>query len=626
MQTSNSSKNKQKILATRKIIEFSCYIKLEKNGIEVKSKLMQSNTIGYLGIYEHKFENGNQPPILTEVLEIRNKNKDLVFFFNKQNIIRIIDKFIYEGKLTILISKDKDKFSIFISKSTKELIDAFINKLNGNRSEESNNTVSNTISTNISKVPSNINRKRKFHELLKEKQNQLHNLPGKAAKQLPSHQMMNITLKNEHRYKFEDFPDYLYFIIFEFLDKRTIMTKVSLINRELKGISDNYVEKLTIRDDTPSQIFNKLLVRFKKIKTLVFGKAKNFKNEIIKNLDTTLKNLECLDMSQVQNLNDTMIKRLFSKTNVKRLTTLKMNYYLESLCIGYYYILDFYTNLKTLEIINYSFDHTSIKSLNQIAKFPRYYCSLLFKPLIQILLSDRHSLSQLHIFLFNAYIDTIPKDKCIFSKLTHLTINLLLIEKVKQLQIFYNCSNLIQFSIDSIAIKDTSTRSTEPNFVYADFANTIIPEGNDNNMEIDEQVLEILSIDFENDYLEVFGKIFYFMKDNLKYLTLGSFVTDDLCKYISIYLKNLRYVSFSSDKVTDNGIKVIMSECKEINEVNFDGCTRIWGSFFFDLGDQIQNLKKATLSIQTYNYYHVINYLKGRGIEAENYIRANPHN
>ena len=116
------------------------------------------------------------------------------------------------------------------------------------------------------------------------------------------------------------------------------MTKVSLINRELKGISDNYVEKLTIRDDTPSQIFNKLLVRFKKIKTLVFGKAKNFKNEIIKNLDTTLKNLECLDMSQVQNLNDTMIKRLFSKTNVKRLTTLKMNYYLESLCIGYYYI------------------------------------------------------------------------------------------------------------------------------------------------------------------------------------------------------------------------------------------------------------------------------------------------
>ena len=65
---------------------------------------------------------------------------------------------------------------------------------------------------------------------------------------------------------------------------------------------------------------------------------------------------------------------------------------------------------------------------------------------------------------------------------------------------------------------------------------------------------------------------------------------------------------------------------KEITEVNFDGCTRIWGSFFFDLGDQIQNLKKATLSIQTYNYYHVINYLKGRGIEAENYIRANPNN
>ena len=625
MQTSNNSKNKQKILATKRIIEFSCYIKLEKNGIEVKSKLMQSNTIAYLGLYENKIENGNQPPILTEVLEIRNKNKELVYFCNKQNIIRVIDKFIYEGKLTILIAKDKDKFSIFVSKSTKELIDAFLNKLNGNRSQDSNNTISNTISTNVNKAPLNINRKRKYHELLKEKQNQLHNLPGKAAKQLPLHQMMNITIKNEHRYKFVDFPDYLYLLIFEFLDKRTIMTKVSLINKELKGISDNYVEKLTIRDDTPSQIFNKLLVRFKRIKTLVFGKAKNFKNEIIKNLDTSLKNLECLDMSQVQNLNDTMIKRLFSKTNVKKLTTLRMNYYLESLRNGYFYILDFFTNLKSLEIINYSFDHTSIKSLNQIAKFPRYYGSQIFQPLIQILLSNRHSLSQLHIFVFNAYINVIPKDKCIFSKLTHLTINLLLIEKVKQLQIFYNCSNLIEFSIDSIAIKDTSTN--EPNFLYADFTNTIIPEGNNgNNMEIDDQALETLSIDFENDYLEVFGKIFYFMKDNLKYLTLGSFVTDDLCKYISIYLKNLRYVSFSSDKVTDNGIKVIMSECKEISEVNFDGCTRLWGSFFFDLGDQIQNLKKATLSIQTYNYYHVINYLKGRGIEAENYIRANPNN
>ena len=129
------------------------------------------------------------------------------------------------------------------------------------------------------------------------------------------------------------------------------------------------------------------------------------------------------------------------------------------------------------------------------------------------------------------------------------------------------CKNLISFRIDSIAIKEQLTNIiAEPKFSFIDFSNNgIIP--NENNVNVDENAMDNFSIDFDNDYLEVFGKIFYYMKDSLKYLYLGQFLNDDLCKYISIYLKKLIKISFSSEKVSDDGIKVILSECKEINEI-----------------------------------------------------------
>jgi hypothetical protein len=110
---------------------------------------------------------------------------------------------------------------------------------------------------------------------------------------------------------------------------------------------------------------------------------------------------------------------------------------------------------------------------------------------------------------------------------------------------------------------------------------------------------------------------------NLKKIEFGSFLTDDLCKLISIHLLNLEKVNFSSNYITDEGIKLILISCKNIKELNLMNCLKFLGSCFFDIHSQDFpiNLKKAQFSISTYNYYHVINFLRSKGIKAENYIK-----
>ena len=621
---SNSS-TKKDLIHSRVLINFCCYFKLEKNGIEIQTRLFRDNDTSKIILYENKYKNDNQCE-LVRMLKVVNHLSDTLLICNFTDIYRIVDKCIAQGKLTILIQKGQDRFSIFISKSTKELLEAFLLQLNKKNPE---NNVFNTSVLLRPEAPQTTNNnlithKRKFHELLKGKTSQLP-LRNKKPKLLPSNQIMEvikeITIRTS---KFKDFPDYLYYFIFGYLDMKTILSKVSLLNKELKGLSDSYFETVVIRDDTPGDTFNTLLFRFKKMKHLIFGKAKNFKKGLFKSLSSDLKQLESLDISQVQNVSDSMLKTLFSKIDGKKFNSLRLNYYIDCLYSSLVYILTFFPNLKTLEIINFTYEKHNSASLEQICKFPKYYHPTIMEIIGKILLSQKIHLNTLSLSVFNAN-EKVFKNKPIFQNLSHLSINLLLIEKVENMQIFYHCKNLISFRIDSIAIKEQLTNITaEPKFSFIDFSNNgIIP--NENNVNVDENAMDNFSIDFDNDYLEVFGKIFYYMKDSLKYLYLGQFLNDDLCKYISIYLKKLIKISFSSEKVSDDGIKVILSECKEINEIDLEGCTRFLGSAFFDIG-ALSNLKKARLSIMTHNYYHVINYLKNNGVAAENFIRAKYNN
>ena len=619
-----SISDKPILVGFKKIIEFSAYIKLERNGIKIENKFLQQSNLVNLKINHNQYKYIDQSIKEIDALEIRSKKGDMIFHCNIKDIIKINDKFIYEGKLTLIIQIKEDKIILFISKSTKELLDAFISKITGKTPEtkdlsSKNKNVNNSNNNNIL-----LKNKRRFHELYAAKHNKnTYNNPKMRieSNNYNNEKVINNLLflknKNEKNKFIIDFPDYLLFIIFEYLSKKILLSKVSLLNKELKKYSDSYIESLIIRDDTPKESFNRIINRFKNLKDLTFGKAKNFKNQNLKYFNCSLHNLERLDISQIENLNDHSIKTLFSRMKGIKVQSIKLNYFLESLNSALLYANQFFKNLNELTLYRKPFLQDE-KYLNEkFIKFPKYYHINLFKTILNILNSREHKLKILNIFAF--YMPNLNENDLIFKNLIELSFDLLMINHIKNLKIFSNCENLISFKIGDIIIKDNIVKN-EPVFHYINL-NEINQQLINN---LNEQNINNLNqeIDFDNDYIDIFSKIFYKMK-NLKKIEFGSFLTDDLCKLISIHLLNLEKVNFSSNYITDEGIKLILISCKNIKELNLMNCLKFLGSCFFDIHSQDFpiNLKKAQFSISTYNYYHVINFLRSKGIKAENYIK-----
>ena len=622
-----SISDKPILVGFKKIIEFSAYIKLERNGIKIENKFLQQSNLVNLKINHNQYKYIDQSIKEIDALEIRSKKGDMIFHCNIKDIIKINDKFIYEGKLTLIIQIKEDKIILFISKSTKELLDAFISKITGKTPEtkdlsSKNKNVNNNNNNNNNNIL--LKNKRRFHELYTAKHNKnTYNNPKMRieSNNYNNEKVINNLLflknKNEKNKIIIDFPDYLLFIIFEYLSKKILLSKVSLLNKELKKYSDSYIESLIIRDDTPTESFNRIINRFKNLKDLTFGKAKNFKNQNLKYFNCSLHNLERLDISQIENLNDHSIKTLFSRMKGIKVQSIKLNYFLESLYSALLYANQFFKNLNELTLYRKPFLQDE-KYLNEkFIKFPKYYHINLFKTILNILNSREHKLKILNIFAF--YMPNLNENDLIFKNLIELSFDLLMINHIKNLKIFSNCENLISFKIGDIIIKDNMAKN-EPVFHYINL-NEINQQLINN---LNEQNINNLNqeIDFDNDYIDIFSKIFYKMK-NLKKIEFGSFLTDDLCKLISIYLLNLEKVNFSSNYITDEGIKLILISCKNIKDLNLMNCLKFLGSCFFDIHPQDFpiNLKKAQFSISTYNYYHVINFLRSKGIKAENYIK-----
>ena len=141
------------------------------------------------------------------------------------------------------------------------------------------------------------------------------------------------------------------------------------------------------------------------------------------------------------------------------------------------------------------------------------------------------------------------------------------------------------------------------------------------NKQFDLQEESEEEFDFDNEPTEVFGKIFYYMK-NLKEINFGNFLTNEICQLISVYLKKLEKIAISSNYITDAAFKQVLLNCKEIKEIDLRGCNRFLGDCFFEIKDNEfpKSLVKANFSVQSYNFYHVINLLVKKGIKAENYI------
>ena len=633
-------KPKNNLVCTKSLIEILSFLRIEKDGTEIKNNLLQPNIQHYIRIAANTYKLEEKKTEIKTEFEIKKKNKEgqKIFSCLLTEIYKIVDCQSNQGKLTILIEKNKQKYNIMLFKSTKEILEHFLGKLltvKNNISKNLNLIKSESEEKPIDKKPLNNNLinfkkssvygKRKYNELYKKQKSDI-NLKRKKENK---GDIIPLNIKNLNLFKdiqrinketsitiiylCEVFPDYLTYQIFNFLDIKSLLWKVCLINKELKKICDSYIDKVKLKDDTPNEVFHRILSRFSNTRNIILGKAKNFNNSNIKEMIGSLKYLQHLDISNLENINDKSIHRLLVKTRGVNILSLKLNAFLESMHEALCYCLNFYKNMIELSLINNKFRPTE-KDLQNISENKRYYRRELMETLLKLLKSNLHHIQKLNLFVFNGVtqythiqINSFP-----FKNLIELSIDLLIIKEVKELQILYHCEKLEKFKLGEIAIQ---SNNNVLNYIdIDDILNKQFVLEEENNGEID----------FDNVPTEVFGKIFYYMK-NLKEINCGNFLTNEICQLISVYLKKLEKITISSDYITDEAFKQVLMNCKEIREIDLRGCDRFLGDCFFELrsNEFPQKLIKAKFSVQNYNFYHVTNLLIKKGIKAENYISSN---
>ena len=633
-------KPKNNLICTKSLIEILSFLRIEKDGTEVKNNLLLPNIQHCIRIADNTYKLEEKKTEIKREFEIRIKNKEgqKIFSCLLNEIYRIVDKQSNEGKLTILIENNKSKYNIMLFKSTKEVLDHFLGKvlsvknnlnntnninINSIKSISTENTSEKNSKNNLVIKHKEMYNRRKFNELYKKQKSDI-NLKRKKENKTEDILPLNIKELNLFKdikrikkevslpciYLCEVFPDYLTYQIFNFLDTKSLLWKVSLINKELKKICDAYIDKVKLKDDTPNEVFHRILSRFSYTRNIILGRAKNFNNSNIKEMIGSLRYLQYLDISNLENINDKSIHRLLVKTKGVNILSLKLNAYLDSLHTALCYCLSFYKNMTELCLINNRF-RPNEKDLQNVSQKTRYYRRELMQTIIKLLKSNLHHIQKLNLFVFNGIskytgisISSFP-----FQNLLELSIDLFIIKEIKELQIFYHCEKLVKFKLGEIAIQ---SENNILNFIDID---DIL------NKQFDLQEKNEGEIDFDNEPTEVFSKIFYYMK-NLKEINFGNFLTNEICQLISVYLKKLEKITISSDFMDDDAFKKILINCKEIKEIDLRGCDRFLGNCFFELNNDEfpKKLIKAKFSVQNYNFYHVTNLLNNKGIKAENYI------
>ena len=160
----NKDQKQRKKISSKIIVQFTGYVKIEKNGIELKNK--QSTVLSKIVLLQEQQE--DNPPKEGEYLEVRSIKGEMLFRFTLESLIKIIDKLSFDGKLTLIFQHKQDRYNMFIFKSTKELLDNLVLKLMSfnNNVKNSNEITDNHISSNISKIQKDIQnpKKRKFNE------------------------------------------------------------------------------------------------------------------------------------------------------------------------------------------------------------------------------------------------------------------------------------------------------------------------------------------------------------------------------------------------------------------------------------------------------------------------------
>ena len=291
---------KQNLIRTKSLAEILSFLRIEREGTEIKNSLLQPNMQHCVRIADNTYKIEEKKTEIKTEFEIRIKNKEgkKIFSCLLNQIYKIVDKQSHEGKLTFLMEIDRKKYNVMLFKSTKELIEHFLGKIkiiknNLNKIQgksESISTAKNTTSSEreskksstnlVNAGQKNVYNRRKFNELYKKQKVDI-NIKRKKDNDINS-DILPLNIQNLNLFKdinrinkelsikkpcpviylCEVFPDYLTYQIFHFLDTKSLLWKVCLINRELKKVCDSYIDKIKLEDDTPNEVFHRILSRF----------------------------------------------------------------------------------------------------------------------------------------------------------------------------------------------------------------------------------------------------------------------------------------------------------------------------------------------------------------------------
>jgi hypothetical protein len=608
----NSNTTTSAVSVNKKHLEFTCYVRIERNGVEVKFKNANSTALSKVSIVEMTKKDGNAGAKNIFYVVIRNKDNEQYFIFEAGGVERWIDKFVGEGKLTILVSKGNEKSAVFLSKTTKDVLDNFTKRL----SDVKNPKVAESSDINMAGVKKTNNTANPTNNIKNEKKKQLAELyakkiqPGQNAKLKKNDGTVVKANSQQRKINLNELPNDLINFILDYIDRKSL-TKVSIVNRDFKNIFDTYIDRLVFRNDTPSNMFNVLLSRFKHLKHLGLGKGKYLKNENFKFFNVDLKQLAHLDISEVQNLNEASLTKLLSKTKNTMITSIKLNIYIDCLPVILRYINKFFINLEDLYIYPF-YNHITTnvqcnkfeKLLTEVETEYRFFNPELYKSITELFEKKKY-LNTFAVFFLNA---PLINEK-VFTNLNHLCIEILMIEKVKDLRVLSNLVNLTTFSLKEIVVLDFQTKKKLKKVNFDNLILYIDTEGSNS--------INSLSLDFDNDYIENFVNIFSKMK-KLTELTFGTFANKEIVKLISLYLKNLKGLKLNSNLVTDECLADVLMNCK-LEFLDLRGCNYIQGNCLVE-NDLPESLKNIKLSLMSYNFSTLISYLKSRGITAENYI------
>lgn len=565
-----------------------------------------------------------------------------------------------------------------------------------------------------------------------------------------------------NKFTINKIPDVVLSEIFCFLDKES-SNNFSLVNKQLIKIHDGFKENLELRADTPADMFSSILTRFENLRKLKFGKGKKIKNEVFKNLNSNLKSLIALDISEIDNLNENSITKILSKTKPSEILSLKINFDINCLNPVLSYILRFTLKLEELSIesLNGAYylknkeEGENLVNLLTLAKV----ASVQYHTLLLDILSKKLYLKEFGVFIFNMAVVKgiiaeeggnryygIAAGKCekedndfenknknlssneinfdgnnnntnyyykynnnnnltnydfqncfgqgninkinslgyadVFSNLKILNFDILIIKKIQDLLLLKNAINLEELTIQNILLlevpKTTSStinnksnnnksnntnnkidlfnakltkinfknfqlnieeieKNLNSNFNYINnnLSNIINLNNNEQqaengaeaaeekmdleNNENKNQIKIMENIDLEEDYVEIFIQVFSGIRF-LKKIEFGEFINGEILKVICNFSKKISVVKLKSNFLADEDVNYLLRKMAHLESLDLRGCMNIYGNCFVELDKLPEKLKKVKLSLQTFNFYNLIDYLRKNNIEAQNYI------